>query len=123
MAILSLYTAQVSAYNLYNCDDFATQEEAQEEYESTYGDPNYLDGDDDGIACESLPSEADYYDHEEDIYDSEPASYAPNSTPDASSSSVDTNLNSSNDSSWSWFGWGIIIIWIGSAIYSAWKDR
>jgi hypothetical protein len=43
----------------YNCDDFATQQEAQEVYNHCkYGsnnDPHRLDGDKDGIACESLP--------------------------------------------------------------------
>jgi len=39
-----------------NCDDFATQEEAQAEYESDTSDPNNLDADDDGIACEDLAS-------------------------------------------------------------------
>lgn len=38
-----------------NCDDFATQEEAQAEYDSDPSDPNNLDADDDGIACEDLP--------------------------------------------------------------------
>uniref|UniRef100_A0A7V3JB08 Excalibur calcium-binding domain-containing protein n=1 Tax=candidate division CPR3 bacterium TaxID=2268181 RepID=A0A7V3JB08_UNCC3 len=42
----------------YNCDDFATQEEAQAFFEKVGGtkkDINRLDGDKDGIACESLP--------------------------------------------------------------------
>ncbi len=39
-----------------NCDDFATQEEAQAEYERDTSDPHNLDGDNDGTACESLPS-------------------------------------------------------------------
>jgi hypothetical protein len=38
----------------YDCADFATQAEAQEYLEP--GDPHNLDGDDDGIACEDLPS-------------------------------------------------------------------
>jgi hypothetical protein len=38
----------------YNCDDFATQEEAQEHL--LPGDPDGLDADSDGIACEDLPS-------------------------------------------------------------------
>lgn len=41
-----------------NCDDFATQEEAQAEYERDPSDPHNLDGDNDGVACESLPREA-----------------------------------------------------------------
>lgn len=40
----------------YNCEDFATQEEAQEYL--LPGDPYGLDADNDGIACEDLPSES-----------------------------------------------------------------
>jgi hypothetical protein len=42
----------------YNCDDFSTQPEAQAFFEKAGGvskDTNRLDGDSDGIACESLP--------------------------------------------------------------------
>jgi len=45
--------------NIYNCADFATQEEAQSMFESCGGlknDIHYLDGDKDGVACESLIS-------------------------------------------------------------------
>jgi endonuclease YncB( thermonuclease family) len=38
-----------------DCSDFATQEEAQRVLEQDPSDPNYLDGDDDGVACEDLP--------------------------------------------------------------------
>ncbi len=38
-----------------NCDDFATQQEAQAEFDADRSDPNGLDGDNDGIACEDLP--------------------------------------------------------------------
>ena len=37
-----------------NCDDFSSQEEAQAELESDPSDPNNLDADDDGIACEDF---------------------------------------------------------------------
>jgi hypothetical protein len=37
------------------CVDFATQKEAQRILEQDPSDPNYLDGDDDGVACEDLP--------------------------------------------------------------------
>lgn len=43
----------------YNCEDFDTQQEAQEFFENAGGpsqDTNRLDGDKDGIACEHLPS-------------------------------------------------------------------
>jgi competence protein ComEC len=39
-----------------DCADFATQEEALAVLEANPSDPNYLDGEGDGIACESLPS-------------------------------------------------------------------
>ncbi len=40
----------------YNCSDFSTQAEAQRFFEAEGpGDPHRLDGDNDGIACESLP--------------------------------------------------------------------
>ncbi|GIW69310.1 MAG: hypothetical protein KatS3mg101_0057 [Patescibacteria group bacterium] len=42
----------------YNCDDFSTQEEAQKFFKNAGGpsqDTNRLDGDNDGVACESLP--------------------------------------------------------------------
>lgn len=42
----------------YNCEDFATQCEAQRFFEKHGGpreDPYRLDGDNDGIACEDLP--------------------------------------------------------------------
>ena len=45
----------------YNCDDFATQAEAQEVYESCGGAENDVHGfdrDGDGLACEGLPKGA-----------------------------------------------------------------
>ncbi len=39
----------------YNCSDFKTQAEAQRIFNSSPGDPYKLDGDSDGVACESLP--------------------------------------------------------------------
>lgn len=44
--------------NVYNCANFSTQAEAQAAFEECGGlsnDIHWLDGDDDGIACESLP--------------------------------------------------------------------
>ncbi len=38
-----------------DCGDFATQPEAQAHMNAHPGDPDGLDGDNDGIACESLP--------------------------------------------------------------------
>lgn len=49
--------APAAAQDTLNCDDFATQEEAQAEHDSNPSDPLVLDGNDnDGIACETLPS-------------------------------------------------------------------
>lgn len=44
----------------YNCDDFKTQEEAQRFFQKAGGvtkDTNRLDGDNNGVACQSLPKE------------------------------------------------------------------
>ena len=44
--------------NIYNCDDFSSQAEAQRCFEKCGGvkkDIHGLDGDNDGVACESLP--------------------------------------------------------------------
>jgi hypothetical protein len=107
MVLLSCPSA--SAYNAYNCDDFATQEEAQDEYESSYEDSNFLDGDNDGTACESLPSEADS--STEDYYD-----YSPDSS--SSYTASEEASTGGDDSGWSWLGWGVAIFWIGAIIYS-----
>ena len=39
-----------------DCGDFTYQEEAQAVFDAVPGDPNRLDADNDGIACEELPS-------------------------------------------------------------------
>ena len=39
-----------------DCANFATQEEAQAVYDADPSDPNGLDDDNDGIACETLPT-------------------------------------------------------------------
>jgi hypothetical protein len=51
--LLALMPATAAAVD-YDCADFASQEEAQEYL--LPGDPYGLDGDDDGVACEDLPS-------------------------------------------------------------------
>lgn len=62
-----------------NCDDFDTQEEAQAILDEDPSDPHGLDADDDGIACEDLPSQDgegtddDGEDTTEDTGDSEDA--------------------------------------------------
>lgn len=40
----------------YNCEDFDDQGQAQEFFNSDPGDSNGLDDDDDGLACETLPT-------------------------------------------------------------------
>jgi len=50
----SAVAAPIATTSDYDCADFATQEEAQEYL--LPGDPYRLDGDNDGIACELLPS-------------------------------------------------------------------
>jgi hypothetical protein len=51
--LLAAWPSSAAAVD-YDCSDFATQEEAQEYL--LPGDPYGLDADDDGIACEDLPS-------------------------------------------------------------------
>jgi excalibur calcium-binding domain-containing protein len=54
LAVIFLLAFPASALADLDCSDFATQEEAQENL--LPGDPHGLDGDDDGVACEELPS-------------------------------------------------------------------
>jgi hypothetical protein len=50
------FASPASADHL-NCGDFDSQEAAQSVYDADPSDPNGLDGnDDDGLACESLPT-------------------------------------------------------------------
>ena len=59
LAVAYLFTIgpSAAAQQDLNCDDFATQEEAQAVFDRDRSDPNGLDGNDnDGIACENLPS-------------------------------------------------------------------
>lgn len=57
-ATLSLgFTGTANAADLYNCDDFTYQEEAQAVFNQDPSDPHQLDDeDDDYLACEALPS-------------------------------------------------------------------
>lgn len=130
VALLSFHnTSRVHAYNQYNCSDFDTQEEAQDEYESDTSDPSHLDGDDDGEACESLPSgrasssyeASDYRDYSSgSSYNSSSSSYSPSSSvaeASPNSSSLSSSLNSNDNSSGWWtagifaaiFGWPFVI--------------
>ncbi len=49
-----LAASPVMAQDEFNCDDFASQPDAQGVFDSDPSDPNGLDADGDGIACESL---------------------------------------------------------------------
>ncbi len=44
----------ICSYNAYNCGDFSTCSEVMEVFNTCSYDIHYLDGDDDGIPCESL---------------------------------------------------------------------
>jgi hypothetical protein len=53
----TLTVASPASADHLNCSDFDSQEAAQSVYDADPSDPNGLDGnDDDGLACESLPS-------------------------------------------------------------------
>ncbi len=45
--------------DVYNCEDFGSQEEAQLVYNFDFSDPNGLDADGDGVACEELEGGAE----------------------------------------------------------------
>lgn len=45
--------------DVFNCSDFATQAAAQAVLRADPHDPNVLDGDNDGVACEHLPCPCD----------------------------------------------------------------
>lgn len=103
------------AYNEYNCDDFSTQEEAQDEYDSSLYDDNYLDGDDDGVGCETLPS-ASSYEYETPDYDPPEGGAFERSTSsvDTASSASGNSLattSGSSDSGTPWWTWAWIFIW------------
>jgi uncharacterized surface anchored protein len=58
LALVLFGTTSAHAQNIYNCGDFEFQEDAQDVFDEDTSDPNRLDGDDDGVACEDLPSRA-----------------------------------------------------------------
>jgi len=54
LVAIPMLDAPARAQGDLNCDDFASQEEAQAELDRTYPeDPNRIDSDEDGIACET----------------------------------------------------------------------
>ena len=54
--LATCFAHKAAAQDILNCSSFATQEEAQAELNRNPSDPNDLDGDNDGSACEDLPS-------------------------------------------------------------------
>jgi len=50
------FVGTANAQDLYNCSSFATQQEAQNVLAQDANDPHNLDADNDGVACETLPS-------------------------------------------------------------------
>ena len=56
MAMLVATPAALAQAGDLDCADFATQEEAQAMLDADPSDPNGLDADGDGVACETLPS-------------------------------------------------------------------
>ncbi len=98
----------VFAYD-YDCDDFTYQEEAQDEYDSNYGDVYRLDGDDDGVACETLPSEEDDY-YDSDVYgaytdDYESSDYSTYDPSLSEFASTDDYAPEDSGTNWSWLWW------------------
>lgn len=60
MAATLVFAPAVLAQDLYDCSDFVDQGQAQENFNNLGpGDPSGLDTDDDGIACEALPTVVD----------------------------------------------------------------
>jgi hypothetical protein len=53
--LLSLPALAAHAQQDLNCSDFQYQQEAQEKLDRNTSDPNGLDGDGDGVACDTLP--------------------------------------------------------------------
>jgi outer membrane biosynthesis protein TonB len=60
LAIRGTASPSAHAADLYNCSDFANQAAAQAFLRSDPSDPSRLDGNNNGIACESLPCPCDY---------------------------------------------------------------
>ncbi len=49
-------TQKTSAFDPFDCEDFAYEQDAQLWYDRDRTDPSELDPDNDGLACEALPS-------------------------------------------------------------------
>jgi Excalibur calcium-binding domain len=54
--LAACFAHEAAAQDVFNCSDFTYQEDAQAVFDRDRSDPNNLDADNDGIACENLPS-------------------------------------------------------------------
>jgi hypothetical protein len=82
IALASLTFAGPAVADSHNCSDYATQQEAQAALEP--GDPDGLDADNDGIACENNPApySSEYNDEGGDASDDGDSTDSGDSTPD-----------------------------------------
>ncbi|HEY1487981.1 MAG TPA: excalibur calcium-binding domain-containing protein [Micromonosporaceae bacterium] len=72
-----------------NCSDFQYQEEAQKVLDADPSDPNHLDGDHDGTACDTLPKQSAQQSSTSQTPPDQPPAQLPAAQPPASSSSGD----------------------------------
>ena len=89
-------TALAQDPSTYNCDDFATQEEAQQFL--LPGDPYLLDADDDGMACDELPSGGSTATSDSTATPEMTTTATPTATPSASGSPTATPTASASGS-------------------------
>lgn len=99
LAVLFMFgtTPSVFAADNLNCSDFDTQPEAQAHLDADSSDPDGLDRDKDGIACENLP-QGDSTASNNDANESEEAS-EDTSTDESTSSSEDAAASEEETSS------------------------
>lgn len=89
--------ALAAGADVHDCGDFDYQEDAQDVYDADTSDPNRLDADDDGLACETLPHRPAHAELGlEDDGSSPPSSSSSSSSHSSSSSSVDTVVSSTD---------------------------
>jgi hypothetical protein len=87
-----------------DCKDFSTQEEAQAVLDADSSDPNRLDADNDGVACEALPSGSGSYStgsgSSDDSAYSDGSSYSDTSGSSGSGTSSGASSSSSGETSY-----------------------
>ena len=74
----------------YNCEDFDDQGQAQEFFNGDPGDTNGLDSDDDGVACEALPTIVDDGTDDGSAVPGDPESATPTATSTAEANEDDS---------------------------------